>query len=97
MFRPPKDDRGFPANTVLVVVAVDAVLDKRAARWLAARGSDGITVAVRPAHTRYDGDVVFAIAAPAAPGDGPPDLDVLGQLATHAVADAVRNAVRGPR
>ena len=80
-------------NTVLAVVAVEGNLDKRDVRWLASRGSDGISLSVRPAHTRYDGDVVFAIAAPG-PGDRPPaDLDVLGWLTTAAVAGAVRDAV----
>ena len=80
-----------PFNTVLALVAVEATLEKRDVAWLAARASDGITVSVRPAHTRYDGDVAFANAAPAA---GPADIDVLGPLATRAVAAAVRNAVR---
>ena len=83
-----------PTNTVLALVTVTASLDKRDVRFLASRGSDGITVAVRPAHTRYDGDVVFAVAAPGAAPSTPFELDVLGHLATAAVADAVRNAVR---
>jgi L-aminopeptidase/D-esterase-like protein len=82
-----------PLNTVLALVAVEADLDKRDVRFLASRGSDGITVAVKPAHTRYDGDVVFAVAAPTGTPTPPEDLDVLGHLATQAVADAVRNAV----
>ncbi len=85
-----------PTNTVLAVVAVEASLEKRDARFLASRGSDGITVAVRPAHTRYDGDVVFAIAAPGTGPVTPFELDVLGHLVTAAVADAVRGAVRKP-
>lgn len=84
---------GPPPSTVLAVVALAADLDKRDVRFLASRGSDGITVAVKPAHTRYDGDVVFAIAAPGGGPTAPEDLDVLGHLATQAVADAVRNAV----
>lgn len=82
-----------PLNTVLALIALEADLDKRDVRFLASRGSDGITVAVKPAHTRYDGDVVFAVAAPAGAPTPPEDLDVLGHLATQAVADAVRNAV----
>lgn len=82
-----------PGNTVLAVVCTTGRIQKRDAQWLAARGSDGITVSVRPAHTRYDGDVVFASVAP---GDAEPDLDVLGGLATQAVARAVRSAVRSP-
>jgi L-aminopeptidase/D-esterase-like protein len=67
-------------------------LDKRHVRFLAARGSDGITTAIRPAHTRYDGDVVFAVAAPG-PRHSEGAVDVLGHLATEAVAAAIRAAV----
>jgi L-aminopeptidase/D-esterase-like protein len=92
--RPPlPEEQDVPTNTVLALVAVQANIDKRDARWLAARGTDGITISIRPAHTRYDGDVVFAVAAPDATGTDP-DLDALGVLATAAVAEAVRNAVR---
>lgn len=90
---PPEEGSPLPANTVLALVAVEAALDKREVRWLAARGSDGITVSVRPAHTRYDGDVVFAVATPPRAEAEPVDLDVLGPLATAAVAAAVRQAV----
>jgi L-aminopeptidase/D-esterase-like protein len=90
-FSPPGEPK-VPASTVLALVATAARVDKREARWLAARGSDGITLSVRPSHTRYDGDVVFAVVAP--PGEGPAgDLDLLGRLATDAVAGAVRAAV----
>ena len=90
---PPAEGSPLPANTVLALVAVEGTFEKREVRWLAGRGSDGITVAVRPAHTRYDGDVVFALAAPPPPDAPPADLDVLGPLATEAVATAVRDAV----
>ena len=92
-WQPPPDEGRLGGNTVLAVLATSASIDKRDARFLAARGSDGVTVAVRPAHTRYDGDVVFAIAGP--PEDGAKtNVDILGSLATRAVAEAVRNAVR---
>jgi L-aminopeptidase/D-esterase-like protein len=80
-------------NTVLVVVAVKGALDKRDVAFVAERGSDGVTATVRPAHTRYDGDVTFAVAAPAIAGDSPANVDLLGYLATRAVTNAVRNAV----
>jgi L-aminopeptidase/D-esterase-like protein len=82
-------------NTVLAVVTTSAALTKAEVRFLAGRGSDGITIAVRPAHMRYDGDVVFACAAPPDPSSEPLSVDVLGVLATEAVADAVRAGV-GP-
>lgn len=81
-----------PSNTVLAVITVEAALEKRDVQWLAARASDGVTVSVRPAHTRYDGDVAFAVAAPPR-GEATADLDLLGFLATRAAAAAVRAAV----
>ncbi len=93
-YLPPGRPDDLTTNTVLAVVAVEAKLDKRDVRFLATRGSDGITTSVRPAHTRYDGDAVFAIAAPPRNDQSTADLDVLGFLATEAVAEAVRNAVR---
>jgi len=90
---PPPTPPQAPVNTVLALVATQANLEKREVRFLAARGADGITVSVRPAHTRYDGDVVFGVAAPDF-SERTANLDVLGHLATEAVADAVRNAVR---
>ena len=89
----PKQQSGAPGNTVLALVATKANLEKRDVRFLAARGADGMTISVRPAHTRYDGDVVFGVAAPD-DQSRVPNLDVLGHLATEAVAEAIRNAVR---
>jgi L-aminopeptidase/D-esterase-like protein len=92
--RPPDTDDVAPGDTVLALVATHAQLDKREVKWLAGRGSDGVTTSVRPAHTRYDGDVCFAVAAPPPADAAETNLDVLGVLATQAVAGAVRNAVR---
>jgi len=93
---PPPPENDAPTNTVIGLVATQANLDKREVRWLAARGSDGVTVSVRPAHTRYDGDVMFAVAGPA-PDEPGHDLDLLGRLATEAVAAAVRAGVEPER
>ncbi|HET9849300.1 MAG TPA: P1 family peptidase [Candidatus Dormibacteraeota bacterium] len=95
-FRPPPapTETAAVSNTVLAVVTTNAALDKSQVRFLAARGSDGITKAIRPAHTRYDGDVVFAVAAPPPAGAPAANLDVLGVLAAEAVAAAIRLAVR---
>lgn len=95
-FRPPPapTETAVVSNTVLAVVTTKAVLDKSQVRFLAARGSDGITKAIRPAHTRYDGDVVFAVAGPPPSGAPAANLDVLGLLAAEAVAAAIRNAIQ---
>jgi L-aminopeptidase/D-esterase-like protein len=89
-------EKSIPMSTVLALVATQGPVDKRDVRWLAQRGSDGITQTIRPAHTRYDGDVTFAVSAPSPSHSTPPDLDVLGTLATDAVAAVIRAAVARP-
>jgi L-aminopeptidase/D-esterase-like protein len=49
-------------NTTIGVVAVDAALSKAECRRLAVAAQDGVARAVRPAHTMFDGDTVFALA-----------------------------------
>jgi L-aminopeptidase/D-esterase-like protein len=94
-FRPPPAAPAVGWNTVLAVVTTVASLQKPDVRFLAARASDGITRAIRPAHTRFDGDVAFAIASPEGPGRvaTSTDLDRLAALATDATVQAIRNAV----
>ncbi len=50
------------ANTVIAAVATTAALTPAECRRVAIMAHDGIARAVTPAHTPYDGDVVFAIA-----------------------------------
>jgi L-aminopeptidase/D-esterase-like protein len=52
-------------NTTIGVVAVDADLTKTECRRLAVAAQDGLARAVRPAHTMFDGDTVFAVATKA--------------------------------
>ncbi|MFN2593605.1 MAG: P1 family peptidase [Actinomycetota bacterium] len=86
---PAPDDA--PTNTVLVCAVTNAAIAKREVHWLAGRAADGVTSTVRPAHTRFDGDVAFFISAPD-PGRAA-NVDVLGYLTTRAVQNAVRAAV----
>src|SRR5262249_35556067 len=47
------------ANTTLAVVATNATLDRAQCRKLAELAQDGLALAIRPAHTMFDGDAVF--------------------------------------
>ncbi len=47
-------------NTTIGIVATNARLDKARAARMAAAAHDGIARAIRPAHTLFDGDTVFA-------------------------------------
>jgi L-aminopeptidase/D-esterase-like protein len=57
---PPEPSPG--KNTIIAVVAVDAVLSRVQARKIAQMAHDGFARAVRPAHTMFDGDTVFCMA-----------------------------------
>jgi L-aminopeptidase/D-esterase-like protein len=50
------------ANTTLAVVACSADLSTAECKRVAIMAHDGIARAVRPAHTPFDGDTVFALA-----------------------------------
>jgi L-aminopeptidase/D-esterase-like protein len=63
---------------------------------LAVLAHDGLALAIRPAHTHYDGDTLFGLALPA-PGAPSPDLLGLGAAAAEVVAEAVLRAVRAAR
>lgn len=89
-------DRPLPppmVNTTLVVVATDAPLDRAQCRRLAELGHDALARAIRPVHTMFDGDVVFAMST----GDGSrseaePFL-VLGLAADDAIGEAIERSV----
>lgn len=50
------------ANTTIAIVATSADLANAEAKRIAIMAHDGIARAVRPAHTPFDGDIVFSVA-----------------------------------
>jgi L-aminopeptidase/D-esterase-like protein len=106
--RPPADfvlpiEDEFPAdptaavggNTTIAVVATDAALDKAEAQRLAIMAHDGLARAIRPAHTPFDGDTVFALATGARPlgANRPWGLARLGAAAADCLARAIARAI----
>lgn len=87
---PPRWDPPVPANTTLAVVATDAALTRTELQVLMVRAHDAYAVCVRPVHTRYDGDVVFASSC----GGVASDVDALAEAAFDAVAEAIVRSVR---
>ncbi len=92
-------DTPFPgANTTLAVVATDIPLNKADLTKLAQMAHDGFALAIRPTHTPFDGDIIFALSTGAgaaiAPPCAPGRLAVLGSLATQTVARAILGSVR---
>ena len=89
-FPSPEPFEEVRANTTLAVVVTDARLDKVGCHLLAQSGDDGFARALRPAHTRFDGDLVVAVAT----GSVEASLDRLRVAAADVVADAIRSAPR---
>jgi L-aminopeptidase/D-esterase-like protein len=83
-------------NTTIGVVAVDAALSKAECQRLAMAAQDGLARAVRPAHSMFDGDTVFALATGAVPLAEPRPfaLDALCAAAAEMFAEAVVSGAR---
>ena len=81
------------ANTTIAVVATDAPLDKNACRRFAIMAQDGLAQAIRPAHTPFDGDTVFALATGEGGEVDPARLARLGGAAAGCLARAIMRAV----
>ena len=86
---PPGFEPALGENTILVVMATDARLSRNDLMRLNVRAHDAIGACVRPGHTRYDGDVAFAVSC----GEVDDDLDAVGEAAFLAVGDAIGAAV----
>jgi L-aminopeptidase/D-esterase-like protein len=77
-------------NTTLVVVVTDGRGDKLDSHLVAISAHDGLSRALRPAHTRFDGDASFALMT----GVVDVHLDRLRAATADVVADAIRAGVR---
>lgn len=85
-------------NTVIGCVATDADLTSEEATRLAQMAQAGVTRAVRPAHTPFDGDTLFAFATGARPLAATPEARAtallhLGSDAADCVARALCRGV----
>lgn len=76
-------------NTVIGVVATNASLDNQQTNFLAQMAQDGLAMAIRPSHTLFDGDTIFALST----GSIIVDVNVVGAFAAEAVKLAIINAV----
>jgi L-aminopeptidase/D-esterase-like protein len=83
------------ANTVLVVVATDAQLDRAQCRRLAEQAHDAIARGIRPTHTMFDGDVVFALSTGDGSRIGHEGFLGVSLAADDAIGEAIERSVAG--
>lgn len=76
-------------NTTIAIVATDAALTGAQATRVAVAAHDGMARAISPAHTSFDGDLVFA----ASTGEGPLADRMHAALIGHAAALCLARAI----
>ena len=77
-------------NTTIGVVATNAALSSAETNRVAEMAHDGMARSIRPAHTMFDGDTLFALATGTHTKSG---VNTVGILAAEVVAAAIVNAV----
>ncbi len=78
----------FAGNTTLGVIMTNAEFDKASLCKIAAMGHDGYARSIRPVHTSFDGDSIYALSC----GSVKADHDVVGALATEVICEAIKRA-----
>jgi L-aminopeptidase/D-esterase-like protein len=104
--RNPLDNSFGPAtsnpfgNTTIAVIATNASLTKEAVNKVAQMAHDGLAQVIRPAHTMFDGDTIFALALGARaqmrpdPAMAARQVSILGATAADTLARAIVKAIR---
>lgn len=80
-------------NTVLVAVATSAQLSRLEAQRVATMASAGMARVLSPAHTTFDGDIIFVLSV----GGVKADVNALGAAAAEATARAIVRGVTEAR
>ncbi len=97
------NEMDFIKNTTLAIVATNAELTKAQALKIAQMAHDGMARAIRPVHTMFDGDTVFALATgeiklqtlpdQATWGNIPASITRIGSAAADTVSRAIVHAM----
>lgn len=76
-------------NTIIGVIATNARLNREQVTKVAQMAQNGLAQVVRPAHTMFDGDTIFALAT----NQRAADVNIVGAFAAQVMAQAILNAV----
>ena len=84
------------SNTTIAVVATNAALSKEAVNKVAQMAHNGLAQVIRPAHTMFDGDTIFALASRSTAQTqlDPLQASMIGAAAANSLARAIIKAIR---
>jgi putative pantetheine hydrolase len=91
--RDPAPAAPRPLNTTIGVIGCDASLTKAQCAKLAGVAHDGLARAIRPAHSMFDGDTIFALATGTGPTATPLEFHAILASAADCFSRAVVHAV----
>jgi L-aminopeptidase/D-esterase-like protein len=82
-------------NTTIAIVATDAALSRVELQRVAIMAADGFARALRPVHTPFDGDMVFAVSTAKTKISEPRQRDVMriGMIAADCLSRAIARGV----
>lgn len=83
----------FADNTTLAVLITNAKFDKAALCKIAGMCHDGYARSIRPVHTSFDGDSIYAVSA----GELEADQEVVGTIAADVISEAIISAVKNAK
>jgi putative pantetheine hydrolase len=89
----PDGLRGPGMATTIGVIATDATLTKAQCQKLAGIGHDGFARALKPVHTMFDGDTLFALATGGRPALEVPELPLFMEAGADCVTRAIGHAM----
>ncbi len=87
-----RDDLAPATNTVIGVIATDAVLTKAQAKRVSIAAHDGYARAIWPSHTPMDGDLIYTVAT--GKSGHQPDIGQLIDLGAYAASTMARAIAR---
>ena len=85
-----KNPNLYHENTTIGTIITNAKFDKTQMNKIAAVAQNGLVRTIRPVHTSYDGDSVYALSCGELENV---DLDIVGMLASTVMAKAINQAV----
>ncbi len=80
----------FIENTTLGVIITNGKFNKPQLCKIAGMGHDGYARSIRPVHTSFDGDSIYAVSV----GDFEADQEVVGTITAEVISEAITRAVK---